>query len=87
MEDNMNVTVYRGILEPQRFYDVAGITFYSGRNNNTGLAVAQWTKYGEESGSEDYVNLDPAMLTVTCVCGRDAELEAYVEAIDALQDI
>lgn len=81
----MTITVYRGSLDPQSFEDVSGFTFYSGRNNNTGLAIARWTKYGEESGSEDFVNLDPSALTVTFAGANGSSLEAYVKDIDALQ--
>lgn len=64
----------------QRFEEVEGFSFYSGRDNNTGLAVARWTKYQEEGrGSEDFVNLDPTLITVSCVESIYGELHAYAQ--------
>ncbi len=61
----------------QHFTDVEGFSFFTGRDNNTGKAVAQWTKYMDDNPSEEWVNLDPSKLTIRMVAFECGELCAY----------
>ena len=76
----MTVTVTASRNGTETFEDVEGFSFYSGRDNNTGKAIARWTKYGEDAWpSTDWINLDPAMLTVRMVVSDEpGQLNAYV---------
>ena len=75
----MTVKVYRDSQDAITFEEVEGFSFYSGRDNNTGKAVAQWTKYGEDAWpSTEWVNLDPSMIQIRSVHVCDDILCAYV---------
>lgn len=73
----MKITVCITNQPDQKFDDVACLSFYTGRNNNTGKAVAQWTKYFEDRGSEEQVNLDPSFLVISAVEVIDGQMYAF----------
>jgi hypothetical protein len=63
------------------FNGVEAVTFHSGAANITGQPVAQWTKYGEEGGSEELVNVDLSLVSLDSIAYIYEELNVFVRAI------
>lgn len=80
----MVIKVYIGSDRVLSFEDVQGATFHDSRVDASAgrySSVAQWTKYGEESGSEELVNIDPARVKVSDVTIIDGELYIFVDKL------
>lgn len=78
----MRIRVYDGKYHanPQTFEDIEGITFYSGIDNNTGKAVAEWTRvngYGSY-GEELLLNIDPTMCNLRSMYVDDDETFIFI---------
>lgn len=73
----MKITVCLLNQIDQYFEGVEGITLISGKENLTKLPVAEWEKFGEESGSEMLVNIDTDKISISDITLIDGILYAF----------